>query len=113
MAKGGVGGTGGARGGRGGGRPRGRTVAAGALLAFLAVATGVVTRRTLGIREAARLAELDRRRVELEARRVQLERDIRDASSRARLQPVAERDLGMRIPADSQVVLLSAPRRAP
>lgn len=98
--------------GRGAG-PKGRTVAAVVLLAFLALATGVVTRRTVGIREAARLAELDRLRAELEARRVQLERDIRDASSRARLQPVAERDLGMRIPADSQVILLPAPRRAP
>ena len=45
------------------------------------------------------------------------ERDIRDLSTRARLLPVVERRLGMRLPADSEIVYLertprgSAPAR--
>jgi hypothetical protein len=41
---------------------------------------------------------------------VRLEAEIRDASSRAQLIPIAEAKLGMHVPADTQVVIL--PRRA-
>ena len=47
---------------------------------------------------------------ELLAERARLERDIRDASSRARLVPLAERRLGMHLPLDSEIVLLVRPR---
>ncbi|MDX2184481.1 MAG: cell division protein FtsL [Gemmatimonadaceae bacterium] len=97
---------------RGGGRstrsaPRGRGLVAFVLLAFLVVATGVIARRSYGIAQARALRDLDRERVQLESRRTQLQRDIRDASSRVRLQKTAEQALGMRVPADSQVIILA------
>ncbi|MFN9214402.1 MAG: hypothetical protein ACK6DK_07495 [Gemmatimonadota bacterium] len=95
--------------------PAGRTLAALGLGAFLVLATGVVARRSYGIAQARRLAALGEQRVQLEARRTQLERDIRAASSRVALMPVAERRLGMRMPSDSQVIYLppvEGPRRA-
>lgn len=92
-------------------RRRGRSVVALAFLGFLLVTTGVIWRRSFGIARARELRELDRWRVELEARRARLESDVRDAMSRARLAPVAEQRLGLRVPSDSQVVILQRPRR--
>ena len=45
-----------------------------------------------------------------------LEADIRSASSRNRLAPLVESTLGMRVPADTQVIdlqIMEAPRVAP
>jgi cell division protein FtsL len=89
---------------------RGRSVVALVLLGFLLVSTVVIWRRIAGIEQARELRELERERVELRAQRTRLERDIRDASSRARLVPLAERRLGMRPAADSEIVLLERPR---
>jgi len=96
---------------RGGGRrgPRGRSIVALVLLGFVLVATGVIWRRSYGIARARELDVLERQRTSLEARKARLESEIRDLSSRARLAPVAERRLGMRIPSDSQVVILRRP----
>jgi len=80
------------------------------LLGFFAVATGVIARRTFGINQAKELRALSTQRDALEAARVKLEVEIRDASSRTRLGPVAERRLRMYVPADSQVIIL---RRSP
>jgi cell division protein FtsL len=92
--------------------PGGRSVVALGLLAFLLVAVGVVARRSFGIAEARRMTALERQRAQLVARRTQLQRDIRQASSRVALMPIAEQRLGMRVPPDSQVVLLPPPDRA-
>ncbi len=86
---------------------RGRTVVALALLAFVATAVIVVWRRTRGYAEVQRIAELDLQRRDLEARRALLERDLRDATSSARIVPAAERRLGLRRATDSQLVTLS------
>ena len=91
---------------------RGRSVVALALLGFVLVSTVVIWRRSAGIVQARELRELERTRRELLAERARLERDIRDASSRARLVPLAERRLGMRIPNDSEIVFLERPRDA-
>ena len=40
------------------------------------------------------------------AARLRLEGDVRAAASRAVLQPIAEQRLRMRVPADSQVIIL-------
>jgi cell division protein FtsL len=96
----------GARGKRGGGRLRGRTVVGLLLLAFVLVTSGVVWRRSVGIAQARELRELDRRRAQLAAERTALESDVRTAASRARIAPIAETRLGMRVPADTQVVYL-------
>ncbi len=67
----------------------GRKLAALFLLGFVLASTVVIWRRSAGIEQARALRELERARVELLAERARLERDIRDASSRARLVPLA------------------------
>lgn len=91
---------------------RGRSLIFLALLGFLLVATGVIWRRSLGIARARQLRELDERRTALEAQEAALEGAIRDASSRARLAPIAEERLGMRIPPESLVIIIPRPQRA-
>ena len=83
-----------------------RTVIALVLLGFLIVATGVIARRTYGISQARTLRSLERQRDALDASRVKLAGEIRDASSRTRLLPVAEQRLHMYVPPDSQVIIL-------
>ena len=90
---------------------RGRSIIALVLLGFALVATGVIWRRGYGIARDRELRALTTRRTELEAEKTKLENDIREASSRARLAPLAERRLQMRIPNDSQVIILPKPRR--
>ena len=94
-----------------------RSTVALALLGFVLVATGVIARRTYGIDQARSMRDLDRRRQALEAERVKLDGEIRDASSRARLAPIAEQRLNMHVPSPEQVIMLSpvaasAPRAA-
>ncbi|MDQ3674984.1 MAG: hypothetical protein M3365_11485 [Gemmatimonadota bacterium] len=88
---------------------RGRNVVGIILAGFLLVALAIVWRRTIGIGQSERLTALDARKVQLQGERVRLESEIRDASSRQRLGGVAENQLGMRIPADNQVVILPRP----
>lgn len=76
------------------------------LLAFVVLAVIVVRRRERGMTEEARIVELDRARRDLDAQRVSLERDIRQASSRDRIELAAERRLGLRVPSDSQIITL-------
>ena len=82
-----------------------------ALAGFLAVAMGVIWRRSYGTARSRDLQALEQRRVQLEARRTQLESEIRELSSRTRLAPVVERRLQMHVPSDSQVVILPRPSR--
>ena len=86
-----------------------RTTVALALLGFVLVATGVIARRTYGIDQARALRDLDRRRQTLEAERVKLDGEIRDASSRPRLVPIAEQRLNMHVPSPDQVIMLARP----
>jgi cell division protein FtsL len=88
---------------------RGRTVVAAVLVAFVLLATGIIWRRGYGIARAVEIREMDRHRVQLEAERVALERQIAELAGRAHLQPLVERRLNMRVPDDSQVILLAAP----
>lgn len=77
------------------------------LLGFVAVASVIVLRRTYGIGAAREILLMETRRSGLEAERARLEADIRIASSRARLQPIAEQRLGMHVPAEDQVIYLT------
>ena len=79
---------------------------AGVLLLFLVISGAVILRRTMGIAAAQELLKLDARRAALVAERLRLEGDVRAAGSRARLQPIAEQRLQMRVPSDSQVIIL-------
>jgi cell division protein FtsL len=97
--------------------PGRRSLIALALIGFVFVATGVIARRVYGVREQRDIRKLQKTRDELIAERVRLESEIRDASSRARLQPIAEQRLNMHIPKADQLVNLplpdSATKRAP
>jgi cell division protein FtsL len=77
------------------------------LLGFVIIASGVILRRTYGIARAKEIAALEARRSGLIAERLRLEGEIRMASSRAKMQPIAEQRLQMHLPAESQVVYLT------
>ena len=87
----------------GGGRLRFALV----LLGFVLIASGVVLRRTYGIRAARDLQAMETRRSGLIAERRRLESEIRIASSRARLQAIAEQRLQMHVPTEAQVIYLT------
>lgn len=87
--------------------PRGRTIIALALVGFVLIAAGVIWRRAAGVAQLRALQALDQQRLRLQAQRASLESDIRDASSRAVLAPIAESRLNMHIPSDTQVVILT------
>lgn len=76
------------------------------LIGFLLIAVGVILRRSYGIASARELQDLETRRAALMAARLKLEGDVRAAAGRAVLQPIAEQRLRMRVPADSQVIIL-------
>ncbi|MDQ3697177.1 MAG: cell division protein FtsL [Gemmatimonadota bacterium] len=92
---------------------RGRWIVAIVLAAFVFVAVGVVWRRTLGVAGAHELDALGQERRQLEAERGSLVADIREAASRSRIAPIAERRLEMRIPNDSQLVFLPRQENEP
>jgi hypothetical protein len=92
---------------------KGRHWAALWLLAFLAVAWVVIARQTAAIRAARELSALREERAALSGRGADLERRIRTAESRSVLLPRARSHLGLRVPADSEIVLLPAPGGAP
>ena len=92
---------------------KGRSLIALALFGFVLMATGVIWRRSMGMARAREESRLEQRRAALRAERAKLEGDIRDASSRGALARVAEERLHMRVPNDSQVILLTRPPRVP
>ncbi|CAN5718099.1 hypothetical protein BH23GEM1_BH23GEM1_10340 [soil metagenome] len=85
---------------------RGRSIVALALVAFVLLTSLVIWRRSVGIAGARQLRELGQTRLQLEGDRARLARDIRAASSRERLVPIAEQRLGMRVPSDGQMTIL-------
>ena len=81
------------------------------LTAFLLISGGVILRRYYGNRASREIIVLESQRAAVIAQRLRLEGEIRAASSRSRLQPIAEQRLRMQVPADSQVIIV--PRAAP
>jgi hypothetical protein len=81
------------------------------LVALLAALWAVIARQTASLNAARALADLREERAQLEGRRAELERRIRAAQSRAVLLPRAQR-LGLRLPADSEIILLPVPDAA-
>jgi len=90
---------------------KGRHWAAVWLLAFLAAAWIVIARQTSAIRAARELGALKDERANLEGHRADLERRIRIAQSRAVLLRRAHERLGLRLPADTEIILLPVPPR--
>jgi hypothetical protein len=76
------------------------------LVGFVCVLLAIATRQRAGFYAARRLGELREERLALDARRAELERQIRVASSRQVLVPLAERTLGLHQPSDSEFSLL-------
>ena len=93
--------------------PGPRSIIAALLVGFVLVTIGVVGRRVIGLEVQREIRDLQRRRDGLNAERVRLEAEIRDASSRATLQPIAEQRLNMHIPTPDQQVFLTRPPRPP
>ena len=83
-----------------------RTLIAAVLIGFVLVATGVIARRALGVRQQTEIRRLRQRRDSLQVERLRFEGVIREASSRARLQPIAEQRLNMHIPTPEQQIIL-------
>ena len=79
------------------------------LVVFVGVLLAIATRQSAGFRTARQLGDLREERTALEARRAELERQIRVASSRQVLVPLAERRLGLHEPSDSEFTLLPLP----
>ena len=94
---------------RGSRRGRGWAVVGLMLVTFVLVGSAVVWRRTLGIAQARELHDLALERQQLLSERAALQGEARVAASRARILPVAQQRLGMRIPADTQMVLIQRP----
>ena len=80
------------------------------LVFALALFALVVWRDTSGFVTASRLRDLRNEHSVLQARKAALMRRIREAESRAVLIPRAE-SLGLRLPADSEIVILQTPTR--
>lgn len=78
------------------------------LLAFLAAAGSVVARQTAALRIARALSQTRDTLSSLQSRRAEYERRLRQASSRSVLVPRAQA-LGLRLPADSEIVILPVP----
>jgi hypothetical protein len=76
------------------------------LFVFVCVLLAIAARQSSGFSTARRLGELREQRMALEARRAELARQIRVASSRQVLVPLAERTLGLHEPSDSEFTLL-------
>lgn len=86
-----------------------RSLIAAVLIGFVIVTTGVIARRVRGVHEQQTILDLQRQRDALDAERTKLEAAIRDASSRERLQPIAEQRLNMHIATPEQQIILPRP----
>ena len=90
---------------------RGRTWVALALVGFVVVASAVIWRRAIGLAQAATIRDLETERLQADGERSKLETSIRMLSGREHLGRIAEDQLHMRVPDDSEVIVL--PRVAP
>lgn len=82
---------------------RGRTIVAITLVGLLSIAALVVWRRTVAVAENRVVRTLETQKRELLSLRTTLERDLVDATSRARIVPAAERRLGMHVATELEV----------
>jgi len=76
---------------------------------FLAVAASVVWRQTEALKTATTLRALQNARGALETGKAAAIADLRRARSRGVLVPLVERRLGLRLPQDSEIVILQRP----
>ena len=89
---------------------RGRHWVAIWLAGFLVMAALVVWRQTTALAAARQLKALQTTRQALEVSRAAAAAAIRRASSREVLVPLAQSRLGLRLPQDTEIVILQDPR---
>ena len=94
-------------------RPGGRSFIALLLVGFVLVTSGVIARRVKGLQQQREIRDLQRKHDALDAERIRLDGAILEASSRNRLQPIAEQRLNMHIPKAEEQVILTLPPRPP
>jgi hypothetical protein len=80
------------------------------LASFLVMAAAVVWRQTEALATVRQLHALQAARGALEATRADAIAAIRHAQSRAVLVPLAQARLGLRLPQDTEIVILQVPR---
>jgi len=90
--------------------PKGRVWVAGWLVFALAMLAWVVARQTSAVVTASALGAVRDERATQEARAAELVARVREARSRRVLIPRAQA-LGLRLPADSEIVILQTPSR--
>jgi len=83
------------------------------LAGFLAITLAVIWRQTAALAEARRLQALQKTRAALEVQRATLRSQVQRAGSRAVLVSLAERRLGLRLPQDSEIIILQGPETSP
>ncbi len=83
------------------------------LVVFVCVLLAIAARQSAGFATARHLGELREERLSLDARRAELARQVREASSRQVLVPLAERTLGLHLPTDDEFRLLPVPSVRP
>ena len=92
---------------------RGRHWIAFWLVALLGALWAVIARQTSALNAARALTDLREERAALEGRRAELEQRVRAGQSRAVLLPRARKQ-GLRLPADTEIILIpAAPRERP
>lgn len=79
------------------------------LVGLLCIAALVVWRRMTAVAENRVVRALETKKRELVSQRTALERDLVDATSRARIVPAAEKRLGMHVATELEVRNLTAP----
>ncbi|MEQ1691003.1 MAG: hypothetical protein ABMA00_06950 [Gemmatimonas sp.] len=86
---------------------KGRSLVAFGLVAFVAITSLVIWRRSVGVTTAKAMAKALNEKRSLEAERKTLERDLREAQTLRRVVPEAERRLGLHVASDSQTRVLA------
>lgn len=92
--------------------PRARGLFVLALIGFVVVASLVILRRVVGVKQQTQIRQLEQTREALEAERIRLEGEIREASSRQRLESIAEKRLNMHIARPQEIVNFALPPAA-
>ncbi len=92
---------------------RGRTTFALGLALFMSVTALVIWRRSTGVALIREGAALEKQLAALRSDRALLERNLRDAMSRQRVVPEAERTLGMHVATEAQTRAITGPDRVP
>jgi hypothetical protein len=92
---------------------KGRSLVAIGLVAFIAVSSLVVWRRSVGVSTAKALRKAAQEKASLETERTTLRRDINDAQTRNKVIAEAQRRLGLHVAPDAQSRVLADPAKSP